>query len=70
MEILHRDDLKRGGFAGLRETRLVMDRAFLAAGRKAILGKVLATSCIWPMPVSCQTEKLGFTATKKSMSFR
>ena len=26
MEILHRDDLKRGGFAGLRETRLVMDR--------------------------------------------
>lgn len=26
MEILQRDDLKRGGFAGLRETRLVMDR--------------------------------------------
>jgi len=26
VEILHRDDLKRGGFAGLRETRLVMDR--------------------------------------------
>jgi quercetin 2,3-dioxygenase len=26
VEILQRDDLKRGGFAGLRETRLVMDR--------------------------------------------
>ncbi|MCH9699180.1 MAG: pirin family protein [Gammaproteobacteria bacterium] len=26
MEILQRDELKRGGFAGLRETRLVMDR--------------------------------------------
>ncbi len=26
MEILHRDDLKRGGFGGLKETRLVMDR--------------------------------------------
>lgn len=26
MKILKRDDLKRGGFAGLRETRLVMDR--------------------------------------------
>lgn len=26
MEILQRDDLERGGFAGLRETRLVMDR--------------------------------------------
>ncbi len=26
MEILRRDELKRGGFAGLRETRLVMDR--------------------------------------------
>lgn len=26
MEVLQRDDLKRGGFAGLRETRLVMDR--------------------------------------------
>ena len=26
MEILHRDDLKRGGFGGLTETRLVMDR--------------------------------------------
>lgn len=25
MNILHRDDLERGGFAGLRETRLVMD---------------------------------------------
>ena len=26
MEILHRDDLKRGGFGGLKETRMVMDR--------------------------------------------
>jgi redox-sensitive bicupin YhaK (pirin superfamily) len=26
MEIIHRDDLHRGGFAGLRETRMVMDR--------------------------------------------
>lgn len=26
MEILQRDDLKRGGFAGLQETRLVMDQ--------------------------------------------
>jgi len=26
VEILHRDDLKRGGFGGLKETRLVMDR--------------------------------------------
>lgn len=26
MEILQRDELKRGGFAGLRETRLVMDQ--------------------------------------------
>lgn len=26
MEVLQRDDLTRGGFAGLRETRLVMDR--------------------------------------------
>jgi redox-sensitive bicupin YhaK (pirin superfamily) len=25
MELVHRDDLKRGGFAGLRETRMVMD---------------------------------------------
>ncbi len=25
MDILHRDDLPRGGFAGLREHRLVMD---------------------------------------------
>jgi len=25
MEIIHRDDLHRGGFAGLRETRMVMD---------------------------------------------
>ena len=25
MNVLHRDELKRGGFAGLRETRLVMD---------------------------------------------
>jgi quercetin 2,3-dioxygenase len=29
VEILRRDDLKRGGFAGLRETRLVMDRRIL-----------------------------------------
>jgi hypothetical protein len=27
LEILHRDDLPRGGFAGLREHRLVMDRS-------------------------------------------
>ena len=26
MEIIHRDDLHRGGFAGLRETRMVMDQ--------------------------------------------
>jgi len=26
VEILHRDDLKRGGFGGLKETRMVMDR--------------------------------------------
>ncbi len=26
MEILHRDDLERGGFGGLKETRMVMDR--------------------------------------------
>ncbi len=26
MEILHRNDLKRGGFGGLRETRMVMDQ--------------------------------------------
>jgi len=26
MEILHRDDLHLGGFAGLREHRLVMDK--------------------------------------------
>ena len=25
MEILHREDLKRGGFGGLKETRMVMD---------------------------------------------
>jgi redox-sensitive bicupin YhaK (pirin superfamily) len=26
MEVIHRDDLHRGGFAGLRETRMVMDQ--------------------------------------------
>lgn len=34
-EILHRDDLQQGGFAGLREHRLVMDqRVFGARARE------------------------------------
>lgn len=35
MEILQRDDLKRGGFAGLRETRMVMDRRLFGGGAES-----------------------------------
>lgn len=35
MEILQRDDLKRGGFAGLRETRLVMDQRIFGGGTQS-----------------------------------
>ncbi len=35
LEILQRDDLKRGGFAGLRETRLVMDQRIFGGGTQS-----------------------------------
>jgi redox-sensitive bicupin YhaK (pirin superfamily) len=34
MELLHRDELHRGGFAGLRETRLIMDPLVWGAHRE------------------------------------
>lgn len=35
MEILHRDDLERGGFAGLREHRLVTDRRLFGEAKSS-----------------------------------